>query len=148
MIFDSLNNLEKYRGFHSGLDIAFDYIKENDLFSLEQGMHEIQGRDVFVISALADGKNIEDGRLEAHINYIDIQICLDGIDNIGWRPVEECKNISQAYDKDRDIMFFSDEADTILKVRKGLFAVFFPEDAHAPEVGDGKLHKIIFKVKI
>ena len=147
MIFDSLNNLEKYRGFHLGLDVAFNFIKENDLASIEQGMHEIKGRDVFVISALADGKKLEEGRLEAHLNYIDIQICLDGVDNIGWKPVEECKDIDQAYDEDRDIMFFRDKADTILKVRKGLFAVFFPEDAHAPEVGDGKLHKIIFKVK-
>ena len=55
MIFDSIENLEKYKGFHSGLDKAFDFMKNNDLAALEQGMHEIEGRDIFVISALADG---------------------------------------------------------------------------------------------
>ncbi|MCM8530408.1 MAG: YhcH/YjgK/YiaL family protein [Lentisphaeraceae bacterium] len=147
MIFDSIENLEKYRGFHSGLDKAFDYMQENDLSALEQGMHEIEGRDIFVISALAEGKAVADGKLEAHKEYIDIQICLAGVDQIGWRPVSECKEIDTPYDADRDIMFFKERPDTLLNVRSGLFAVFFPEDAHAPEVGEGQLHKIIFKVK-
>ena len=147
MIFDSIENLDKYKGFHSGLDKAFDFMEKNDLASLEQGMHEIEGRDIFVISAMATGKAVEDGRLEAHEKYIDIQICLDGVDRIGWRPVSECKEIDSPYDSERDIMFFKERPDTLLNVRKGLFAVFFPEDAHAPEVGEGTLHKIIFKVK-
>ncbi|MCH2208055.1 MAG: YhcH/YjgK/YiaL family protein [Lentisphaerales bacterium] len=147
MIFDSIENLEKYKGFHSGLDKAFDFMKNNDLAALEQGMHEIEGRDIFVISALAEGKKVEDGRLEAHKKYIDIQICLDGVDRIGWRPTSECKEIDSPYDGDRDIVFFKERPETLLNVRNGLFAVFFPEDAHAPEVGEGTLHKIIFKVK-
>ena len=148
MIFDSIDNLDKYRGFHSGLDKAFDFMQANDLTALEQGMHEIEGRDIFVISAFPQGKTIEEGRLEAHKSYIDIQICLSGIDKIGWRPTSECKTVVEAYDEERDIMFFAERPDTLLNVRKGLFSVFFPEDAHAPEVGEGKLHKIIFKVKV
>jgi biofilm protein TabA len=147
MIFDSIENLEKYRGFHSGLDKAFDFMLENDLAELDQGMHEIEGRDIFVISALAEGKKEEDGRLEAHKKYIDIQICLAGVDRIGWRPVSDCHEVDSAYDEERDIMFFKERPETLLNVRNGLFAIFFPEDGHAPEVGEGQLHKIIFKVK-
>jgi len=33
-------------------------------------------------------------------------------------------------------------------VPAGSFAVFFPEDAHAPMVSDGEVHKVILKVAV
>jgi YhcH/YjgK/YiaL family protein len=50
------------------------------------------------------------------------------------------------YDPGRDIEFFTDRPDVWIPVKPGQFVVFFPEDAHAPLVGAGEIHKIVVKV--
>ena len=58
------------------------------------------------------------------------------------------KKISQPYNEKNDITFFEDEATTFIKVSPGEFAIFFPEDGHAPGIAEGKFRKVIVKVRI
>jgi YhcH/YjgK/YiaL family protein len=50
------------------------------------------------------------------------------------------------YNDDKDVQRFSDEPDTILKLKAGQYAIFFPEDAHMPLLGSGEIHKVVIKV--
>jgi YhcH/YjgK/YiaL family protein len=43
---------------------------------------------------------------------------------------------------------FHDEADTFFQLTNGQFAIFFPEDVHAPMIGEGEIKKLVIKVKI
>jgi beta-galactosidase beta subunit len=44
--------------------------------------------------------------------------------------------------------FFYDRPTTWLTLSAGQFAVFFPEDAHAPLAGQGGVHKAVVKVAV
>ena len=53
------------------------------------------------------------------------------------------------YDEKRDIEFFDCEPETWLTLQPGEFALFFPNDAHAPLVGGEKsIRKAVFKIRV
>jgi len=47
-------------------------------------------------------------KLEAHRRYIDIQLVLDGTDEMGWKPLSDCHDPVSDYSTERDIRFFND----------------------------------------
>lgn len=148
MITGSLKNTSRIEGMHPRFTAFFDYLKTVDLSQLEEGKVELDGFDLFVISAVLDGKKKEDAALEAHRQYIDIQLLLEGEESIGWKPLEDGKEVSQAYDEEKDLIFYADEADDYVALKPRQFAIFFPEDLHAPGVSDGKIRKLIAKVSV
>ena len=90
----------------------------------------------------------EVSELEAHRRYIDIHVPLKNSEAIGWAPVGALKHPHGAYDEERDICFFGDSASSMLHVRKGQIAIFFPEDAHAPNIGVGTHRKLCIKIPV
>lgn len=48
MVIDTLENLDKYVSLNPLFKDVLDFIKSNDLNSLEIGKHEIKGSDLFV----------------------------------------------------------------------------------------------------
>ena len=147
MIFDKIENFGRYKSLNPNFRLVEKYINNNDLRKLAPGKHEIS-KDVFVISETVPGKDAEDAVLEAHKNYIDVQLCLNSTDNMGWTALEDCKSVKDEYDPARDLVFFNDEIQRQLAVSSENFIIFFPWDAHAPNIGSGDLQKIIFKVKV
>jgi YhcH/YjgK/YiaL family protein len=95
-----------------------------------------------------EGRGRRRARLESHRRYIDIQVTIAGHEEIGWKPVSECHAQTAAFDEQRDIQFYEDVPATWLAVPPGYFAIFFPEDAHAPLAGTGLLKKAIFKIAV
>ena len=59
-----------------------------------------------------------------------------------------CQKPQGEYDAEKDIEFFEDVPDSYVTVLPGEFAVFFPEDAHAPLIGTGEVHKVVIKVPV
>ncbi|MBO4344254.1 MAG: YhcH/YjgK/YiaL family protein, partial [Victivallales bacterium] len=45
-----------------------------------------------------------------------------------------------------DYCLFSDKPQSFFDVRPGCFAIFFPEDAHAPNIGTGVHKKVVVKI--
>jgi YhcH/YjgK/YiaL family protein len=56
--------------------------------------------------------------------------------------------IDTSYDADKDIGFFKDQPDSWTPVPPGSFVIFFPQDAHAPLVSSGELHKVVLKIAV
>jgi YhcH/YjgK/YiaL family protein len=67
---------------------------------------------------------------------------------MGWRSRSECSQPVAKYDSQQDVEFFADAAAAWIDVQPGELAIFFPDDAHAPLVGSGEIHKIVVKVAI
>ncbi|MDE6277528.1 MAG: YhcH/YjgK/YiaL family protein [Muribaculaceae bacterium] len=84
--------------------------------------------------------------LEAHQRFIDIHVPLKGVEGIGWAPLRTLKHPHGPYDPGRDIQFFGDSAHSILHVHPGQAAIFFPHDAHAPNIGLGNHRKLCIKI--
>lgn len=146
MILDVLENGRNYSGLHSGFDRAFDFLARPDLAELELGRHEVDGDNVYALVAREPGRKKEGAQLEAHEKYIDIQLVLAGNDEMGWKPTSRCKGPAGEYDPEKDFQLFDDEPDAWVMTKPGMFAVFFPGDAHMPLISSGALHKVVVKV--
>jgi YhcH/YjgK/YiaL family protein len=148
MVLDTLACAGRYAALHRLFGRAFRFLAETDLDALPSGRNDIAGDDLFVIIERRDGRGRDAARLEAHRRYIDIQYTVRGQEEIGWTPLASCATADGAFDEGRDIGFFRGHPSAWLRVPRGSFAIFFPDDAHAPLAGEGPLMKAIVKVAV
>ncbi len=146
MIFDSIKNIDSYVTLNKGFAKAFAFLKRTDLMDLSVDKYDIDGDKIFAIVAKDTGRKKGEAELETHNKYIDIQLVLGGVDEMGWMAKSLCKQTSIEYDPENDIQFFKDSPDVWMKTTPGMFAIFFPEDAHLPLISDGEVHKVIVKI--
>jgi biofilm protein TabA len=123
MILDRLENAQRYVALHPDFAKAFTFLRQPRLESLPLEKIEIDGVRV-------------------------IQYVISGVDEMGWKTKSTCRKPDTPYDAEKDFELFSDPADAWVAVGPGAFTVFFPEDAHAPLIGKGELHKIVIKVAV
>jgi biofilm protein TabA len=147
MILDSLSQASRYHLLHPYLEAGFNFLQQNDLSLLADGRHTIDGERVFAIVARDQGRGRSAAPLEFHRRYLDIQYVVEGADVIGWQPLAACRHPRAPYDASRDIGFFDEPVENWIGLAAGHFAIFFPEDAHAPLAGEGAVHKIVVKVE-
>lgn len=146
MIVDTLDNLEKYVAVNPLFADVVKFLKENDLNKLETGKHYIKDKELFVNITTATGKSKEDATFETHKNMLDIQIPLDAPETYGYMPL--CDMPEAEYNAEKDVTKYPGlMAETFVNCKPGEFAIFFPQDGHQPCIGEGEIHKAIFKVK-
>jgi YhcH/YjgK/YiaL family protein len=148
MILDSLENSQQYEALHPLFKKAFDFIKHTDFMQLKDGIIETGDPRLYFSITRLRGKDPQDGVIESHRKYIDIQSPLVGTESIGWKAGDELMIISEPYDEKKDVMFYHDFPTTYTKLYPGQFAVYFPEDGHAPGIGKGDIRKVIAKIAI
>lgn len=148
MIFSNLSQHARYEELHPLFARAFKYMRDNDLYAFAPGRYHIEGNDLIAIVEHVSGRTREMARLEAHRHYIDIQLVLDGDETMGWKPLADCYNPVGEHSIERDILFFLDAPASWIPVPPDHFCIFFPEDTHAPLVGDGMIRKVIFKIAV
>lgn len=122
MVIDTLENLDKYVSLNPLFKDVLDFIKSNDLNSLEIGKHEIKGSDLFVNVQVAKGKTKEVAVLETHKKMIDIQIPLSAEETYGYTPL--CDLPDAEYNNEKDITKYEGMADTYVTCKPGEFAIF------------------------
>ena len=148
IIINKLQHAERYFRIHPAFEKAFAFLSQDGLAELPEGRHEIDGDRLFCIIDKSPGRSRAEAKLEAHRKYIDIQYIIAGTDEMGWKPTADCKMIDTEYDGDKDIMFFKDQPDSWTSVPAGSFVIFFPQDAHAPLVSEGEIHKAVLKIAV
>ena len=102
-----------------------------------------------VFEYVRSGNCREAAKLEAHNRFIDIQIPLLQEETFGWEErgrlaMEE----EEGYQVQNDILFYQERPALYFTLPVGDFVIFFPEDAHAPCIGNGKMKKMVVKVKL
>lgn len=149
MIIDTLKNASKYYAVHPLFEKAFGYILQTDLVAAADGKLDI-GEGLKAIFSNAPGKTKEasTAKFECHNKNIDIQFCIRGVETIGWKPRESCAEPNGEYNAEKDVLFYSDKPDMFFQLTNGQFAIFFPEDVHAPMIGEGDIKKLVMKVKV
>ncbi|WP_027450075.1 YhcH/YjgK/YiaL family protein [Xylanibacter brevis] len=147
MIIDTLENLEKYVAVNPLFKKVVAFLRENDLMTLAEGKHVIDGDDLFVNIQVAKGKTPDEAVIETHRKMVDIQIPLDGMETYGYTPL--CNLPDVPYQAEKDITKYPGQmADSFIDCQPGMFAVFFPQDGHAPCISMAPtIKKAIFKVK-
>lgn len=146
MIFDTLANADRYAILHPLFPHAFEFLRNTDLNALTPGRYPIEGEHLFAIVERAEGRMREQAKLECHRRYIDIQLVLEGMDEMGWKPVRDCHEPIDAFNAAKDIQFFRDTPASWIATPPGIFCIFFPDDAHAPLVSSNEIRKVILKI--
>lgn len=129
---------------------VFDFISKNDLVNLPVAKYTIDGENVFAPVSEYETKLPADGKWEAHKKYLDIQIVLSGKEQMGIAPITE-STVTVPYNETKDVMFVETTAGKDYHALPGTFFIFFPSQAHRPNMMDGeqvKVKKIVFKVKM
>ncbi len=144
MVIDKIENLEKYASLNPLFAQAIEFLKSTDLNAHEIGKVKLQGDDLVVNFAQARSKTKEEAKLETHNRFIDIQIPLDGVEVMGYTPRADLPDAE--YNAEKDITFYPGLAESYLTIKPGMFAIFFPEDGHAPGVTSDGVKKVIVKV--
>ncbi len=148
MILGSLNYSERIEGLHPRFKEVFDYIKQNDLLNAPLERIVLDGDNLFINNVLVEGKGQSAQPMEAHKRYIDIHVLLEGEERVGWADIDKLGEPSKAYDEADDYMLYEQEAMSYIDLKAGEFVIVYPEDAHAPVIGSGKIRKLIVKILI
>ena len=147
MIIDTLENLGKYVGLNPLFADVMEFLRQNDLSTMDEGKHPIKGADLFVNIQMAKGRSREAAVLESHVRMIDIQLPIDADETFGYSPV--CDLPDYEYNPEKDMTKYGDTpSQTYVTVKPGQMAIFFPQDGHAPCITEREvIKKAIFKVK-
>ena len=130
-------------------DKAFSFLKETDLQTLTTGRHVIDGDNVFGLVSEGPTKDYDKTAFESHKNYIDLQFVISGEENMGVAPLADV-TLDKPYNERNDIMFYTGEG-KIYTVPQNSFLIFFPSDAHRPNItpgGNKVVKKIVIKIRV
>lgn len=149
MIFGNINNLKEYPFLEEQVKECFAYAKEHDLFRYTKGSHEIDGERLFVNIVEYETVKAEERFWEAHKNYLDIHLMLDGTEQIDLNFIQNME-LKEFVPKD-DFLPMDGEKNSSVILRDGDFLICYPSDGHRTAVavgGSERIKKAIFKVRI
>lgn len=148
MILDTLDNAGRYSALHPLFARAFDYLRQLPAQPPTTGRLSLEGEALVAIYSEVAGRTRAQARLECHRRYIDIQYIITGCDEMGWAPLHACHEGVEEFNAEKDIQFFHDAPHSWVAAPAGSFCIFFPEDAHAPLVSNGRIHKVVLKIGV
>lgn len=147
MILDQLGNASFYVNLHPRIGRALEVLSDRAFLGKAPGRYELEGEKLFAMIQEYPTKPVELGRWEAHRKYIDVQFVAAGVELIGYAPLSTLE-VVEPYDGEKDVMFLKGSG-SFLRVDAGMFAIFYPQDAHMPTLaveGSGPVRKIVVKV--
>jgi biofilm protein TabA len=146
---DKVQFAKQYHLNQAAWDKALAYLKNTDLKTLSNGRHVIDGDNVYAIVTEAPTKDYDKTAFESHRKYIDLQYVITGEENMAKAPVTSVTT-SKPYDEATDLANYTGEG-KIYTVPAGTFMLFFPTDAHRPNItpgGNKVVKKIVIKIKV
>ena len=152
MILDTLANRHIYSAIHPRLAVALEHLATTDFSQLPVGNYPLDGDNIFVIVNDYTTKPKEQEPFEVHQKYIDVQYVYSGEEEFGYLPLAE-QVPSKPYFEKHDYAEFdyasNAAAASFIKIKAGMFALFFPGDMHMPGTSDhpAAVRKVVIKVK-
>jgi biofilm protein TabA len=120
---------------------------------LPEGKHVIDGERIFALVQRYHPKPAGEATWEAHRRYIDVQYIVEGAERIGYAALGDGLKVTTPYDAEKDAAMFDARGD-LFEVPAGAFAIFMPQDVHAPgllsstSVGIATVKKVVVKCRL
>ena len=114
MIFGNIQNLKEYFFLEDGVLECFNYMKGHALNEYKKGVYEIDGKRLFVNIVEYETVEAEKRFWEAHRNYLDIHLMLEGTEQIDMNFIHNMDVKPYAAEDD----FLYDEISSGLLVNK------------------------------
>ena len=159
MILDRLEHADAYNPLLPGFAKAIGHLQSSDLLELPHGKHAVPGcgDELFLIIDRFTPRTDAEQVWEAHRDYADVQVMLQGYERQGWLPLSAGPDVKTPYNPDRDAEFYHPPAagptPQWLTLRPGYFTVFLPHDVHAPSLrvrpeDETAVVKAVYKLKM
>ena len=119
------------------------------MVSYEEGSHEIDGERLFVNIVEYTTTKPEERFWEAHKNYLDVHVMLQGTEQIDLNFIQNM-DVKEFVEKDDFLPMDGDKNSSVI-LRDGDFLICYPSDGHRTAVAvqePEKIKKAIFKVRI
>lgn len=148
----SIDKLEFAKQYHLNQaywDKAFAFLKNTDLKTLSIGRHNIDGDNVYATVQESPTKDLDKTAFESHRKYIDLQLVITGEENMSKAPLSAV-TVSKPYNERTDLANYTGDG-KIYTVPAGTFMLFFPTEAHRPNItpgGNKPDKKIVIKIKV
>jgi YhcH/YjgK/YiaL family protein len=129
-------------------DKAFAFLKVHDLKTIATGKYPIDSTNVFATVTEDPSKDFDKTQWESHRKYVDLQCVISGEEKMGKYPVAKA-TVTKPYDVTKDVANYSAEGNFYI-VPAGSFIIFFPLDAHRPNItpgGNKVVKKIVIKIR-
>ena len=133
MILDTLDRLESYGYISPLMDKVLDFFRKSDLSTLEPGRIVLQGDDLFVNVNRQGAQTRQQVPIEAHKEYIDIQVPISSDEEMGFISASFMPAPSVPYSAEKDVAFYPGLCDTYL--------------GHAPAITKDGIIKLIVKIR-
>ncbi len=152
MIIDQFKNLSRYQFKDENMEEARQYLLAHDVLTLEEKNHVIKEGEITLLFQEAVQKSIEESKYEAHRQFVDIHIPLEGTDFI--RSIMTSKlDMVGIFDDVNDFILgdYPGENYTDCYLTPGSFGIYFPEDAHLAKATTRepeKIKKFVMKIKL
>lgn len=150
MIYDTLNNIESYKGLFPDIYEGLKFLQQVNP-DIAVGTYQLSPNVKAIVSEYTT-KEVNENGYEAHRKNIDIQYLLKGTEKIAYIPVEELLEM-KPYSEETDAAFYnavSDFSPSTFDLRPGYYAIFFPQDGHMPQLSNNKsekVKKVVIKVQ-
>ena len=149
MIFGNIKNLHEYDYLPVDIKKCFEYAASNNLLDFEKGSYKIDGNNLFVNIVEYETIDVENRFWEAHKNYLDLHLMLDGKEQIDVNFIGNMEE-KEFVEKDDFLPLEGDKNGHVI-LEKDDFLICYPNDAHRTAVkvnNPKKIKKAIFKIII
>lgn len=146
MILSDISDSKRYEVLHPRFRQFFDYLRANDLSGAPAGRIEVDGSNVFINVCETDMAPAACRKLEVHRSYVDIHIPLLQAETIGWKHTSDLGDSEKPFNEEDDFALYPESPSSMITVKPGEFLLVYPEDAHAPLIGEGRQRKLIAKI--
>lgn len=127
MIIDKIENIRFYSSMLNNLDAGLAAI--DALETKEVGRYEFDGG--FFMVQEGSTKPMEEGTFEAHRKFVDVQIILEGSEELAWHEMKDLETAIE-YNPEKDAERLTGTFDHVMKIGKGMFYAVYPHDGHKP----------------
>jgi YhcH/YjgK/YiaL family protein len=148
LILDTIENFGLYSGLKPEIKKALEFLKKGDFEKKKAGTYDLEDGIYYMVQEIQTRPE-EGAFFESHRKYIDIQFFISGAALHGYAPLATLK-VKDVYDKEKDVAFYNGNG-SLFTLSAGSFAVYFPNDAHKPDLvikEPAKAKKIVIKVPV
>lgn len=147
MIFDRIENLQKYISLHPAIETVCEMMSSHPFHTLKDSSYET-GRDDLWYSISTYQTTREDKAYEYHKKNADLQVMVKGCERCDYSLLQTDLSIDE-FEKG-DIAFSDADSSGTVFLNEGSFVIFLPGELHRPGLAideEEEVRKVVFKLK-
>lgn len=150
MIFTNLKDEVQNRTLPDKIQECIEYTNKNidRIRNMEAGVYELESGIKMHVNVY-ETANEKDRILETHLKNLDVQIMIDGEENVAFNNIHNMA--VEKIERENDLIIYSGKTLFNILLKAGDVLVLYPEDVHMPGLTVNKalkVRKLVFKIPV